>query len=121
MVFLSTFVLPAANVDTGFPFGMGGQGFGLVFAYMLVVGADLFVQIFFDKPLHKWEAINKTLMAKKAKNEAEKKRRKELGLAENPDEKTDYGDTDDKEVDEMNEDEDEYDEEDPFDDEEKEE
>lgn len=110
LVFLSTFVLPAANVNTGFPFGQGGQGFGLVFAYMLVVGVDLFVQIFFETKLAKWDAINKTLMAKKSTNEAEKKRRKELGLSEDPNEETDYGDGEDDEVDEMNEEGD-----DPFD------
>lgn len=97
LVLLSTFILPLANVNTGYPFGTSGQGFGLVFAYMLIVGINLFVQIFFDKPIHKWQAINTKLMEKKKKNEAEKARRKELGLPEDPNEKVEYDDGERKE------------------------
>ena len=55
MVFISSYILPASAINTGYPAGQtAGTGFGISFGLLLMIGIDLFVQLFFDRDLQKW-------------------------------------------------------------------
>lgn len=51
---LSTWILPASEIDTGYSETKGASGFGAVFFYTLFAGANIFVTIWFFPELEKW-------------------------------------------------------------------
>ena len=102
VVLVASYILPASAINTGYPAGQtSGSGFGISFSLLLLIAVDLFVQLFFDRDLHKWvEAVERKAVTD-ANIAEDKKKRKELGLDAGPD--TVVPGVSDSEVDEMNE------------------